>query len=160
MQRGRIEVCIRLGKKNWIRSKAAGFSGRVWILWDDSEINMKLEYAHRFFLHLLVRSAMGREWEFTTVYASPNPRCRKYLCGKLDGIRVGRLWLLMSDFNCVLKAEEKSSNKGESTCFINWIENRGMIDLGFVGNHSTWSHGVTTETRRALRLDRALSCNM
>lgn len=28
-------VCNRLGKKRWARSEAIGFSGGVWVLWEE-----------------------------------------------------------------------------------------------------------------------------
>lgn len=55
-------VCKKLGKNKCIRSKACGFNGGIWVLWDEEEIHLRLEYAHKFFLHLNVRSNEGMEW--------------------------------------------------------------------------------------------------
>lgn len=49
----------RLGKKRWIRSEAATFTDGVWILWNEEDINLRLEVADKFFLHLVVRSTGG-----------------------------------------------------------------------------------------------------
>lgn len=38
------------------------------------------------------------------------------------------------DFNCVLIAEERSSNIGVISSFQNWVGGRGLIDLGFIEN--------------------------
>ena len=45
------------------------------------------------------------------------------------------------------------------TRFRHWIENTGLIDLGFAGPKFTWTRGSNRETRKEARLDRAL-CNM
>jgi len=42
--------------------------------------------------------------------------------------------------------------------FNNWIENNGLIDLGFSGTQFTWSRGLNPDTRKYARLDRGL-CN-
>lgn len=56
----------------------------------------------------------------------------------------------------MLKGEERSSGVGVSTRFINWVEERGLIDLGFAGSKFIWNHGVNMDTRRSARLDRGL----
>lgn len=80
-------VCKKLGMTSWIRSKARGFSGGVWMLWDNADVHLDLAYDDYFFLHLLAWSAGGRSWEIMAVYASPNPFVRRFLWDKLDGIR-------------------------------------------------------------------------
>lgn len=152
-------VCKKIGKTRWIRSEARGFSGGVWVMWDEEDIDLKLRYDDAFFLHCLARSRGGLMWEVTAVYASPTPMERKFLWAKLNGIRTHRPWVLVGDFNCVLRNEERSSNSGASSCFQNWVGERGLLDLGFIGNKFTWRHGRSVETRRAARLDRALCCD-
>lgn len=61
-----------------------------------------------------------------------------------------------SDFNCVLKTDERHSDSGVSSSFVEWVERKGLIDLGYVGPKFKWSHRVESETRRAARLDRSL----
>lgn len=62
----------------------------------------------------------------------------------------------MGDFNCVLKGEEGSSESGVSECFANWVSQRGLIDLGFIGQSFTWNHGGSLSTRHSARLDRGM----
>lgn len=33
-------VCQKLGRRSWIRSKAAGFSGGIWVLWEEEVIEV------------------------------------------------------------------------------------------------------------------------
>lgn len=53
------EVCRKLGKKKWIRSEASVFSGGLWVLWDEEDVALKMEYAHKSFIHLEVKMARG-----------------------------------------------------------------------------------------------------
>lgn len=48
------DVFRRLGMDRWIRLESVGFSGGVWCLWDDNEIEVTLRYANAFFLHVSV----------------------------------------------------------------------------------------------------------
>lgn len=65
-------------------------------------------------------------------------------------------WQNIGDFNCVLDDEERSSNKGASSCFQEWTNRKGMINLGYVGAVYTWSHGVSVPNPRVAHLDRAM----
>lgn len=51
------EVCWKLGKPSWVRSKAEGFCGGVWLLW---EVKIKPRYVNKFFVHVQVRSGGGK----------------------------------------------------------------------------------------------------
>lgn len=74
------EVCSKLGKKKWIRSEASGFSGGLWVLWDKEDVVLKMEYAHKSFSHLEVKTAGRLCWALTVVCTHPNPKVRKF-CG-------------------------------------------------------------------------------
>lgn len=89
---------------------------------NNEEISLKLVYAYTLFLHLVVSSAGGLEKELIAVYPSPNPSTRRHLWGKLDEIEVSLPWVLVGDFNCAFKAEERSLNMGKSSSFQNWVE--------------------------------------
>lgn len=79
--------------------------------------------------------------------------------GQLDEFSVKGPWVLMGDFNYVLASDEMSSATGASNRFASWVERRALVDLGFVGNKFTWSHGVELETRKLARLDRVVCCD-
>lgn len=81
---------------------------------------------------------MGNE----AVYACPNPSIRRFLWDKLNEVVISRSWVFIGDFNCVLSAEERGSNNGASASFQIWVEDSGLLDMGFIGNRLTWSHGV------------------
>lgn len=48
------KVCKKLGKKRWVRSKLVGFSGGVWVIWDDEEVELKMMTIRRSFIHMKV----------------------------------------------------------------------------------------------------------
>lgn len=150
------EVCRKLGVTRWLRSEASGFSGGVYLLWNNDAIEVELLSVHKSYIHVAIESANTRRWHFTAVYASPKAHIRKLLWPELDALHTGDLWMLMGDFNCVLKCEERNTGSGVSESFAKWVTQRGLIDLGYSGQKFTWCHGGSIGTRRAARLDRSL----
>lgn len=112
---------------------------------DNKEIKMKLVYSYRSFLLMEVRSRRGQDWAFIIVYESPKSSIRRHLWKKLD-VEVRHPWVLIGDFNCVLKVEERISNLGASNSLQSWVGRRRLIDLGFLGIQFTWSHRVCIQT--------------
>lgn len=102
----------------------------------------------------------GWEWELTTIYASPNSSVRRFLREKVDGVDVQGPWMILGDFNCTLLGEERCSGVGTSSGFRDWMDGRGLLDLGYIGSRYTKNYGTKVETRRAARLDRALCCDI
>lgn len=143
------EVCRRLGKSRWIRSEATGYSGGVWLLWDGDTIDVKLIHVHKFFVHVAITLGSGKCWMLTDVYASPNANIRRHLWSTLNKLYIEGSWLLMGDFNCVLRGEERSSGAGVSDSFVSWVAKRGLVDLGCTGHKFTWTHGVEVQNRRS-----------
>lgn len=152
-------MCEKLGKRRWIRAEATGFSRGIWVLWEKEEISVTLKVVHKSFIHMEVESASRKRWTLTAVYASSQLSARQFIWGKLNELEVKTPWALIGDFNYVLKTEERSSNSGASSSFIDWVDGNGLVDLGFIGSKFTWSYGTSVETRRTARLDRALCCN-
>lgn len=110
-------------------------------------------------MHMEVKSGGGREWALTAVYANPHSNARRLIWERLDALEVRKLWVLIGDFNCVLKDEERSSGLGASSALVSWVRRNCLIDLGYGGNRYTWRYGVSKETRKAARLDGALCCD-
>lgn len=81
-------ACKKMGKTHWISSKAEGFSGGVWLLWDEAEIQIELRYAHKFFLHVTVNLNGVSRWELSAIYASPNLSARRSLWSKLNELQI------------------------------------------------------------------------
>lgn len=119
-------------------------------------VEVKLSYAHCSFLHVSLTTARGLTWKMTVVYANPNASKRRHLWVKLDTLKIEAPWLVLGDFNCVLRDEDRSSMRGASSSFQAWVCRNRLVDLGYEGTEFTWNHGVNKETRRSARLDRAL----
>lgn len=56
------DVCTRIGRKNWIRVEADGFSGGVWILWEEDTIKVRMKHVHKQFVHLIINPGRNEEW--------------------------------------------------------------------------------------------------
>lgn len=107
-----VDVCKKIRLNRWSRSKAEGFSGGIWMVWSNEDVKIEIRYAHKFFLHASINAGDGKEWELTAVYASPITSRRRGMWIKLDKMNIKKPWLLLGDFNCILKAEERSSSSG------------------------------------------------
>lgn len=130
--------------------------GGIWVFWDDEEVKLKLLKVRRSYIHMEIGTGAGRSWMLAEVYANPNPSVRRFLWKRLEDLIPNCPWALVGDFNCVLKDEERCSKKGDSPFFKNWVCRCSLIDVGYIGSPFTWRHGVSVESRRAVRLDRPL----
>lgn len=54
--------------------------------------------------------------------------------------------MLVGGFNCVLRGEERSSGQGVSSSFVDWVQQRDLIDIRFFGLAFTWHHGSNLAT--------------
>lgn len=53
-------ISKKTGKEQWIQTEDEGFSGGIWMLWDEDEIKLKLLYVHKIFIRIAVISSGGR----------------------------------------------------------------------------------------------------
>lgn len=154
------EVCKQLGFSSWVRVEALGFSGGIWIIWND-KVNIRIRYTHPQFVALdVIQPVM--EWSMVIVYASPDGVLRKRLWRDLskDDLGLYKEWLAVGDFNSVLSSDEVSSpgnfNERRSKGIKEWIFSEGLLDPGFSGPTFTWTRGKDGQNFRGARLDRAL----
>lgn len=102
-------ICKKVGKPHWIRPDAEGFSGGIWLLWDEAEVQINLIHAHKFFVHAEVRNVGGINWLLTVIYASPKTTIQNHLWVSLEEMWIKGPWMLVGDFNCVLRSGERNS---------------------------------------------------
>lgn len=99
----------------------------------DDEINIKVLYTLRHFIHVLVKQTGGRTSGMTATYASPHHHLRNGLWDELNLINCRDPWLFIGDFNCTLKNGERNSKGGTSRSIIKWTEEKALMDLNFIG---------------------------
>ena len=155
-------VCDKIGFRNCFRVEAQGFQGGIWVLWNSDEIGVAVRNSHEQFVTVEVQPHDRMSWLLTIVYASPHTQHRDILWQKLQQFASvhDKPWLLAGDFNETISLEERNHGVPEMLrrCkrFKHWIENTGLIDLGFSGPNFTWARGMSSATRKEARLDRAL----
>lgn len=149
-------VCRRLGRREWVRSEAKGFSGGIWVLWNREEVNLRVIHVEKHFVHMIVNEGKPTAWILTAVYASPQHHLRPPIWDSIVTIKRDAPWALMGDFNCTLKEGERNKTRGYSRQFLSWVNHMGLIDAGFSGLIFTWNHGHVLESRQSARLDRGL----
>lgn len=105
---GANKVCRRLGKTHSTRYEAVGFSGGLWVLWDDSRIKVVPLEVDKSFIYAMVTLKNGMKWTLVVVYESPRAAVRRHMWAKLKEPIDKDPWLVMGDFDCVLRGEERS----------------------------------------------------
>lgn len=63
------KICNKIGFDQWLRVEALGFSGGIWIFWN----NCTQIQALKQFIHLQIKHGHYRSWLFSVVYGSPPP---------------------------------------------------------------------------------------
>lgn len=148
----------RIGLPNSFRVEATGFSGGIWILWDDVWPVQIIE-PHSQYIHCRVQDSLTSHFFFTAVYGHPVPSCHSRLWPRLQSLcdAMTAAWVLLGDFNSLASSSERlgSSVDRSGVCgaFVTWIHATSLLDLGYVGPDFTWRRGTLHE-----RLDRGL-CN-
>ncbi|XP_019172460.1 PREDICTED: uncharacterized protein LOC109167844 [Ipomoea nil] len=145
-------ICMKLGFSDCVRVEAVGFSGGIWVFWKDPmQITVDVQNQPPGFL--------------APIYGRPAHHLRRRLWKDLRQSAHGihGPCLIAGDFNTVLNREEtnnySSFSSHRSSDFANWIQDEGLIDVGFSGPNLTWVKDGTSEALKGARLDRAL-CNM
>ncbi|XP_019153844.1 PREDICTED: uncharacterized protein LOC109150389 [Ipomoea nil] len=158
------KICSNLGFSDWIRIEAVGFSGGIWVFWKDV-FKVTVSFTHPQFILLQVSQPGQDPWNLAAVYASPAHHLRRRLWTDLTHASRGIQgpWLVAGDFNTVVSREETknyvSFSAQRSSEFVNWINDEGLVDLGFSGPKLTWVKDGSTTTIKGARLDRAM-CNL
>ncbi|CAL1361959.1 unnamed protein product [Linum trigynum] len=111
-------VIKEMGYDKQLVVDALGFSGGIWLLWNEAEFNISRVDSQAQFIHVLA-ARTGRpedKWNLTAVYANPAPIQRRQLWAALRRISESQElpWILMGDFNSILHPSEKLGGGGGS----------------------------------------------
>ncbi|KAL4307123.1 uncharacterized protein LOC107605009 [Arachis ipaensis] len=144
--------------------EAQGYSGGIWIMWKDPNLDIRVVQSRMQFVHMTMKNGSNESWALTAVYASPQESRRKELWAELKTISVTLTggWLVVGDFNDIAHPTEKKGGSrvdmGACKRFKSWIESCSLIDLGAVGARFTWRGPLWENLDRVFkRLDQALS---
>ncbi|XP_059450878.1 uncharacterized protein LOC132181647 [Corylus avellana] len=102
-------------------------------------------------------------WILSCIYGPPEKKNKLAFWDSLTaaGEAFVSPWLCIGDFNFVLDQSENLGGRpvaSSSHCpFRNFIDQHGMVDLGFVGNPFTWCNNRTGFATIKERLDRGLA---
>lgn len=108
------KVCKELKFNNWIRVEAIGFSGGIWLLWND-DLDLQIIYTHPQCIVMEIKET-DNVWNVAFVYASPDYQLRDKLWKDLRGmkLKLHEAWMAVGDFNVVTGVEEVSNSKSFS----------------------------------------------
>ncbi|KAL8143959.1 LOW QUALITY PROTEIN: hypothetical protein V2J09_016991 [Rumex salicifolius] len=156
------KVCEVIDFDGILRSEAMGFRGGYM---DTIERRLCLNYGSGSAATIYFAQRSGEAaWLFSAIYACPNSASRETLWAKLLEFSVKNklTWLLMGDFNKTKSLEERTGSldalRRRCERFNHWIEDIGLLDIGFTGKRSTWNRGKDLTTRTCARLEMGL-CN-
>ena len=147
-----------------VRVDAVGFSGGIWIYWQQELVTVHPIIKHEQYITMTISRVGAVPWYFSAIYASPDPSKRNELWQELREFAGSHNepWLLAGDFNETRFPSERSSSCRETTRrsnnFNEWIDDLQLLEVEFSGASHTWARGLSPETRQSARLDRAL-CN-
>ncbi|KAL4311375.1 hypothetical protein GQ457_01G022070 [Hibiscus cannabinus] len=101
-------VVARMGFPNSYSVETNGFSGGIWLLWDDTVVIRVKHVANQFITALVEGSCFQVNFYLTVVYASPMAVKHKLLRGLLAESKPPDHvpWVLGGDFNALLDDEE------------------------------------------------------
>ncbi|KAL8153415.1 hypothetical protein V2J09_011175 [Rumex salicifolius] len=154
-------VCKGFSLKNSFRIEARGFSGGIWLLWDDDFDLFEVISVNDNFIRINV-SKQRKNFHMIFVYAPPSYNRRRRFWAELtqEVLLIQGDLILGGDLNCILDSSERQGGSGElhqdSCDFQEFVDLFGLIDLGFIGQAFTWSRGNSTATYVAKRLDRVM----
>lgn len=58
---------------NFVVSKARGFAGGIWVLWDSLRIHLDVLTVDDQVVNLVARQGIGPPWLMSAIYTSPKP---------------------------------------------------------------------------------------
>ncbi|KAK3221245.1 hypothetical protein Dsin_008270 [Dipteronia sinensis] len=127
--------------QNLYKFEASGFSGGIWLLWNDNKVKLQVVASSGHTITIVVVKGSDY-WVLTIVYVNPSVVIRRHLWKYLSAIRdcFKGPWVVMGDFNEITCSMEKRGGRGyfSKTGFVDWISENKLVDLGFISQKFTW----------------------
>ncbi|XP_074305014.1 uncharacterized protein LOC141639943 [Silene latifolia] len=168
---GLLETRVRSGSLNKVvASFCGGWSyctnhqchdgGRIWLLWIEDRFNVTVLEMTAQLIHLKVKDVLtSSQFLVTYVYGFNKIEERAPLWNDLIRLTATDPWIVLGDFNNVLKADEKIGlpvKDAETVPFQYAIDNFGLQDLKSIRSFFTWNNKQPSSTRVFSRINRVL----
>lgn len=82
-------VICGMGFLQSFKYDAVGFSGGIWLRWDDGAVNLQILRFHKQYIHTKISFPGMETWLFIAVYGSPQLQLREELWSGLRNIAMG-----------------------------------------------------------------------
>ena len=146
------EICKKIGFKNWIILGSVGYSGGIWVFWNE---NLTIDIIQTN-PHYLIADQTGNLTTLTLLLClcKPFPPVKKRLWNDLCQRRLqfSGPWLSVGDYNETTSIDETTSQAssihGGNADFTNWIFSQGLLYLGFAGPRFTWTRASLVNPQR------------
>ncbi|XP_028790153.1 uncharacterized protein LOC114746133 [Neltuma alba] len=139
------EVVRRCGFSNWLGVEASGYTGGIWVLWNDHEMQVNYICSSTQLLHCEICDLRNGEKYLTSfVYGETSRAKRMNLWHSLRTIagHLERAWLVVGDFNTFLKPQDKLGgsppNYQAMRNFADCVSDTGLMEIPIVGERFTW----------------------
>ncbi|KAJ8448033.1 hypothetical protein Cgig2_028909 [Carnegiea gigantea] len=149
------DLCRKINLDGQYRIDPMGFTGGIWVFWQSHDVSLQPQESHPQFATFTRTNYSQLSMSALTSNLETNFSKRL--------VRLQPRIINLGDFNETRSMSERKncSDNLQQRCsnFDNWINNNGLIDLGFSGPEFTWCRGIKPEHRKYARLDRGL-CNL
>ncbi|KAJ7978170.1 reverse transcriptase [Quillaja saponaria] len=104
-----LRVIKKLGYENFHVQEAQGFSGGLWLLWNETTIKVHVLSSGRQHIHCQVVEEFTSSWLSTLVYVNPRDDLKEELWRDMRSLAGGAIkqWCVIGDFNEIAGADEK-----------------------------------------------------
>lgn len=141
------EVTNRLPFDGAIHTETIGFTGGLWLLWNEDKVEIGELAKTIQEIHVKVKvHAPNLSWIFFAIYASPRSEERCILWNNLTKVAElhNKPWILTGDFNELLVQFDKFGGRGvgvsRSLAFKDCLDLCSMVNMGFSGPRYTWTN--------------------
>lgn len=118
-------------------------NGRIWIMWNENKIRVKMLENSDQFIHLEVENLKDKTISWcTAVYAHNAIHQRRKLWEDLEKLQYNGAWCIIGDFNNVLTSLDRIGGKevqeSEYADLNTMMEKLDMVEKDTIGDHFTW----------------------
>ena len=143
--------------------ESQGLSGGIIVAWHQGIAKIDVFNCSNQQVAIVISENRGPTWLLSRVYASNNQRERRVVWQEVSAmIDLGIPSVVVGDFNCILEEEDKRGGRPfvedrATRELANFIQDCGLVDLGFVGPRFTWCNNQSGRARVWEQIDRCLA---